>query len=96
MAKRGPRPRADERATARIELRVTLNEMRSLRTFAARDGLTIADLLRLAALDLATDSGDDGPLTLGRRLLDRIASGHNSAGVRQKDVESADLRSTRT
>ena len=58
----GPRGRPcrveGTRSTCRVELRLTDAEAGRLRTVARRCGLSLADLLRLAILDLANDIGD--------------------------------------
>jgi uncharacterized protein (DUF1778 family) len=72
MANRGRPPRAGERATGRVEIRFTLDELRALRQLAASEGRTLADMLRLAALGMAADRGDDSPV---------IVTGNKSAGA---------------
>lgn len=81
MAKRGRPPRAGERATERIELRLTLDELRAVRALAKANGATVADAIRLAVVGMAADAGEKPPVLLGRRLIGRIVAGSNSRRV---------------
>jgi hypothetical protein len=85
MPKTGRPSRAGERATARIELRLTLAELRAVRALARANGASIADTLRLTVLELAADAGERTPIVLGRRLLDRLIAGNKSASARRSD-----------
>lgn len=76
---RGRPARAGARATKRIELRLTLGEFHAVQEMlATADGVSVADAIRLALLDMAAQSGDNPPVILGRRLLERIVAGSNS------------------
>jgi len=75
MAKRGRKPRAVARATERIELRLTLEEARSVRRLAQVNGLSLADLTRVYLLKAAHESGEASPIRLSRALVDRIVAG---------------------
>lgn len=73
VAKRGRRPRADERATARTEIRWTLAELRNLRAMAAANhGGSLSDLFRLSLVAAADDEGRPAPVNLSQETIDRI------------------------
>ncbi len=80
MAARGRPPRAAEPSTERVELRLTLTELRAVRAMAAVAGVSIADLLRLNLLDMAHQSGDE-PAVAVRRQLAGILAGSKSGRV---------------
>jgi len=71
MASRGRRPRAATASTARVELRLTLDELRTVQRLAKRHNLTTADLLRTGLLELCEDLDDSMPMVLGRDLKRR-------------------------
>jgi hypothetical protein len=81
MAKRGPKPRAGTVADHRVELTVTLEELRALRALARASGGNVADMLRLAALDIANQMGESPPVVFRRQLLEIIRPGSNSDRV---------------
>ena len=86
MAKRrGRPPRNGERATERIHLRLTLDEMRAIQRLAALNQCSLTDVLRLGALSFADDAGEPAPIMLGKDLIARISGAHNSAPARQLD-----------
>ena len=72
VRRRGRPARAGTRATARVEIRLTLVELRALKALAAANGATIADLIRLAVGDLAADAGRPEAIVFGRDLLDSV------------------------
>jgi hypothetical protein len=71
-ARRGRPPRAGERSTHRVELRLTLGELRALKRLARANGTSVADLIRLAVADLAADAGEHAPILSGRAVLDCV------------------------
>ena len=90
MARAGRRPRAGKRATERAELRLTLQEMRDVRTLCEGLSCSLADALRLALLEMAAEAGERSPVLLARDLLERLAivAGRNSdARARSDDKE---------
>ena len=88
MAKRrGPKPRAGERATAKTDIRWTLAELAQVRELARVNNTTLADLIRLAVLNLASEDGSPTTLVLSPDLIDRIVSGHISAEAKQSNQE---------
>ena len=62
---RGRPPRAGQAATERVEVRVTLDELRGLKRLAEANHTTLAELLRTAACDAAADCGEPAPVTRG-------------------------------
>lgn len=72
---RGRPARAGERATHRVELRLTLDEYRAAKALAESNGYTLADCLRLGLVNLADESG--------------FVAGNNSAGMRQQEGTGA-------
>jgi hypothetical protein len=80
MAKRGRKPAAGERATRRVEVTFTLDELRAIQALARTNGSSVADMLRLAALDIANQMGECPPTVLRHRIL-AILTGSNSAPV---------------
>lgn len=83
MAKRGPKLRAGERASARIEVRLTLKEAREIRALAHFNQVSIADLIRVRLLEAADHSGKPIRLALSADLIDRIVAGRKKRAARQ-------------
>jgi len=69
VARRGRPARAGERATARVELRLTLGELRALQRLAAANGERLADMIRTTMLDLAADGAAPEAVVLVADLL---------------------------
>jgi hypothetical protein len=65
---RGRPPRADEASTKRIEFRTTPAEYDQIRRLAARNGATIGEWCRFAALAAAGDSGEPLAVVIGGSL----------------------------
>lgn len=80
MTRRGRPSRAAARSTKRIEVRLTLEELRAVKALARAAGHTVADTLRLAVLEIAADAGEPAPVILGRTVINRIVAGSNSGG----------------
>lgn len=74
--RRGRPSRAGERATHRIEVLVTADELAAIRLLADSNQCSIADTFRLGILTLAEDlaEGADPPVVLGGRLATGIFS----------------------
>jgi hypothetical protein len=60
--KRGPRPRAGERASRRIEFRVTPREYEAIRKAATANQYTVSELARLGCLRNCVDFCDPDEL----------------------------------
>ena len=75
-ARRGRPCRAGERATHRIEVLVTADELAAIRQLAAANQCSVADTFRIGVLTLAADLADrdDPPVVLRGRLATGIFS----------------------
>jgi len=71
MAHRGRPPRAGERATKRVDLRLTPTEYDAVARLARANKVQLADALRLGVLYLAARLDEDGapPIVLGGSLM---------------------------
>lgn len=73
---RGRKPRAEHRAEGRIEVRLTLAELRQVREMADRHDCSIADMVRMALLDTNIELNEPTAAILvkGQDLIDRVVN----------------------
>jgi len=83
--RRGRPSRAAAPSTERIEVRLTLQELRAVRELAHANGNSVADTLRLAVLEIAAEAGEPPPVILGRRVLDIVAGSNSRRGSPSND-----------